>query len=248
MTEYLKQAEQIATAHGFALQDLGGGNMAFEKTAEDGSYWLATPTDREAEISETNPDADEWIIGRYLDANDSEASIIIEEPLSLDVVLSEHGRIPSPQFDNDGDGIEENLKTWADIRWRGRTGKPSWDKFTKILREDPALDAVFEAGFDVTSTGGGCTAFELVDEETETVFLMGAESQVTRHPLAKDWIVQRENKDGVLIGVDGLTLAEALARFRDIPVPTQGQENPQWYLSGWDEFDTNVAAAASAKP
>lgn len=248
MTEYLKQAQQIATAHGFALHDLGGGNLAFEKTAEDGSYWLATPTDREAEISETNPDADEWMIGRYLDTNGSEASIIIEEPLSLDVVLSEHGRIPSPQFDNDGDGMEESFRTWADIRWRGRTGKPSWDKFTKILKEDPALAPVFEAGFDVTMTGGGCTAFELEDKETGTLFLLGANSSVMRHPLAKEWGVQRENEDGVLIGVEGLTLPEALARFRDIPVPAKDQEDHHWYVTGWDEFDAIIPVAASAKP
>jgi hypothetical protein len=247
MTETFTLAQTIAKAHGFTLQNMGGGEMAFLKYADDGSYWLAIPADN-GDIETVDPEVDAWIVGRYRNTENSEAYILVTEPLALDVALSEHQRIPTPEFDKDGDGMEEELSTWADIRWRGRKGKPNWDKVIRILKEDTALAPVFAAGFDITSTGGGCTAFELVDEEEGTTYLMAAESNVLGHPLSKNWVVQRENEDGVLIGVGDTTLVEALARFRDIPLPTKDQENAHWYLRGWEDYDANGPSATSSKP
>lgn len=244
MTEYLAKAEEVAKVHGFTLREVDdNGTMAFHKDAEDGSHWFARPADPVENIGDVDPDADEWILGRYKETDQSEACILIEEPLSLGVILADHQRVPAPEFDKDGDGIEEGLNSWADIRWRGRTAKSNWHEFISVLKEDPALDPVFEAGFQVTTTGGGCTAFLLIDNASDTRYYVATEdATVLAHPLSRKWCVQRETEDGALIGVEGISLPEALARFRDIPAPTDDQEDPHWYLNGWDDFDMNGPA------
>jgi hypothetical protein len=237
--DYTQQHAEIAAKYGFRLTKEAGNLDFYRKDNEDGSFLLAS-TSSQLPFNLAPPDSHIWFIGRFTPSENGEARVVVHEALPIEVHLAEAQYIPTPVFDNDGDPLELDFMTWSDVHWNGRKGKPSWDKFEKVTRSIPGMQAMFDAGFHLTTTGGGCTAFEKFDEETETVWIVAAESSVDAHPLSLEWGISRcrnSERADESIGVSSTTIPEIIARYHDIPVPEEGQEEHYWYFANWDRLD-----------
>jgi hypothetical protein len=247
--DFTQQHEEIAAKHGFRLSKEHGSLDFYRKDNADGSFWLAS-TASELPFRLAPPENHIFFIGRFMPGENGEAQVVVHETLPIDVLLSEHQRIPAPSFDSDGDPIEKHFDTWTELHWEGHRGKPSWDKFEKVTKSIPGLAAMFDEGFHLTMTGGGCTAFELFDDETDTLWLVSSDSSVDAHPLSVEWIVGRyrnvENGGDECISVSNTTIQEIIARYRDIPVPQVGQEDFYWHFGSWDQLDAHIYETGQA--
>jgi hypothetical protein len=241
--DFTQRHAEIAARHGFRISKEYDALDFYRKDNDDGSFWLAS-TASGLSFDLAPPENHIWFIGRFLPGKSGEAQIVVHEALPIEVLLSEHERIPVPSFDNDGDAVEKHFDTWTELHWEGRRGKPSWEKFEKVTKSIPGLDAMFDEGFHLTMTGGGCTAFELFDEETETLWLVAGDSNVDAHPLSVEWSVgrYRNTEDGgdECISVSNTTIPEIIARYRDIPVPQEGQEEFYWNFGDWERLDAHL--------
>ncbi len=249
LIDFTQRHAEIAARHGFRITKESGALDFYRKDNDDGTFWLAS-TASELPFNLAPPENHIWFIGRFMQGENGEANVVIHEGLPIEVLLSEHERIPVPSFDEDGDPIGVNFDTWSELHWEGHRGKPSWEKFEKVTKSIPGLEAMFDEGFHLTMTGGGCTAFELFDEETETKWLVAAESSVDAHPLSVEWSVARyrdaEDGDDQCIGVGNTTIPEIIARYRDIPVPQVGQEEFYWEFGTWERLDAHLYESGQA--
>lgn len=257
MTNNRNEVVAMAAEYGFSSSIGPNGIDALRKEADDGSFWLiSTPAGLHFDYA--RPDSEIWNVGRFLNKGDDEASITIIEMIPLTVALHEHANIPTPEFDKHGDPIEEEFTYWTDLHWRDRKGTQSWDKFDKVMRSIPAFSGIFDEGFTLTQTGGGCTAFEKADETGKTLWMIAADGGTSSHPQTASWAVQRElvncddsDNDGKLIGVsEDVPLAEVLNRYKNIPAPDETQTEFYMYFNTWEEFETSelVTGSGTLKP
>lgn len=249
MGETANELETTASAYGFERIRDASDVDRFRKDAEDGSFWLIG-TESELDFDDASATDEIWVVSRFKDGDEGEASITVNEALSLSLALEEHAAIPCPEFDKHGDPIEEQFQYWTDLHWRDRKGKQNWDKFEKVMRDIPGFAPIFEEGFRLTTTGGGCTAFEKYDETESTLWLIAADGGTSKHPQSASWAVQREltycddrENDGKLIGVsEDLTLEEVLQRYKSLPVPQIDQKEFYLYFKSWEEFEASGLA------
>jgi hypothetical protein len=237
--DFTDRHAEIAARHGFRITKEFEAQDYYRKDDADGSFWLASTTSGLA-FDLASPESHIWFIGRFMQGEGGEARVVVHEPLPIEVVLSEHGRIPTPSFDVDGDPIERDFDKWSDLHWVGHGGKRSWRKFDSVTRSIPGLETMFEQGFELTQTGGGCTAFQLHDEESDTYWLVSSEFGVSHHPLSQHWCVQREISNGDAVGVNYTTIPEIIARFRDIPMPREDQDKQYIYFDDWAQLDDHL--------
>lgn len=233
-----KESVEVAEKFGFRQaveQDIEG----FRKDAPDGSYWFAFPDPAEADASRGDH---VWNIGRYMesDKGGEPAEIVVTECLPLAVVLQEHQTVPSPTFDKRGDGNREREDTFTELFFRGQKGNGTWDRMVRTLESVPYLRPVFEEGFDVTDTGGGCLVFVKYDDETASNWMIATEDKVFGHPARMDWSATRNvygERNSYTFGIEAGSLADALARYRDLPVPSAELEERYQYIGSWGELD-----------
>lgn len=240
-----KDNHEIASKHGFEPYSHAN-EVGFRKEAEDGSFWFAFSQSHGSSSVDHN-----WNIGRYTihADNGNLAQIIVKESLPLETVLKEHALIPTPSFDSEGDGDDLVFRTFTEIAFHNHKGKPNWDKFERTLRNTPYLRPVFEDGWEVDTTGGGCTAFRKDDKDTGTCWYIAAESGVYAHPDSLEWCAQRESGDGeFVIGVESGTLIEAIANYNRIPVPTSDVTEHYRYLKNWQKFDEYLEEQQTSAP
>lgn len=245
----------ITIAREFGFTPAGHGNIhGFRKDALDGSYWFAFANPAEARVGVSHEDH-VWNVGRFRksDHGGEPAEIVVTECLPLVAVLREHESLPSPGFDRRGDGFQEEEGTFTDLAFRGQRGKASWDRMVRTLKSIPYLQPVFDEGFEVTDTGGGCLVFVKYDDETNSNWMIATEETVFGHPARNDWSATRNvyaENTAYTFGVEQGTLADSLARYRDLPVPSSELEERYHYIESWNDLDAVIeeVSSSTAKP
>ncbi|NTF17269.1 hypothetical protein G6L37_02335 [Agrobacterium rubi] len=231
----------IAARYGFE-QRHDSGLVGFRKTAPDGGYWFVSPDERAPEGE------DSWNIRRCKEGSGNVAVFLVTEPLPLEAALSEHGQLPEPEFDKDGNGKRTTVRTLTDIFFHGQKGPKSWERMVRTLQSVPHLKPVFDKGFDVTDTGGGCLAFFKEDAENGSVLYIACDDTVFGHPLRIDWTTCRSVCDGsndLSISVHNSTLAVALERHEEIPLPSEEMPDELIDSDDWEELHSKLSSSAA---
>jgi hypothetical protein len=244
-----KKSIKIAKEFGFEQAIDRDEIEGFRKDAPDGSYWFAFANPDESDDDPSHKDH-VWNIGRFKesDTGGEPAEIVVIECLPLAVVLQEHESLPAPAFDNRGNGFQEEEDTFTELAFRDHKGKASWDRMVQTLRSVPYLQPVFDEGFEVTDTGGNCLVFVKYDDETNSNWMIATEDTVFGHPARMDWSATRNvyaEKTSYTFGIENGTLADSLARYRDLPVPSAELEERYHYIEGWDDLDDVLAEISS---
>jgi len=103
-------AQLMAADAGFALEDTGGGFMAFRK--DDGKkYWLITQDDGLSVSG--NPYESAWIVGCYnANEEDDEATYkwnLVREAVTLEQAFQLYTKLPEPSE------FEQTIENWGDL-------------------------------------------------------------------------------------------------------------------------------------
>lgn len=92
---------------GFVIGFTGGGTQALRKDVGD-DYFLIT--DVSGSSVDADPNAAEWVVGRYSNADEGEYNwTIVTEPLPLKQLLTVYDKISTPLE------IEKVVNSWMDI-------------------------------------------------------------------------------------------------------------------------------------
>lgn len=103
---------------GFVVTHIGGGALALRKDADDADfYWLITDSTYIGD--DLDPDASDWMVGKYLSHEDSsQSAVIVEEKTSLDEALHRHSLLPDPAPMRDGRASYACYQTWSRLEER----------------------------------------------------------------------------------------------------------------------------------
>jgi hypothetical protein len=250
-----KKSIEVAKEYGFELA-VENETEGFRKSASDGSYWFAfVNTDEVEDADQASHEDHVWNVGHYQESDNGggTAEIVVTECLPLEIVLQEHALIPAPGFDSHGNAYQEDEDTFTHLFFRDHKGKGSWDRMMRTLKSVPYLKPVFDEGFDVTDTGGGCLVFVKWDDETKSDWMLATENTVFGHPARMDWSATRNvytENDSYTFGIEQGALADSLARYGDLPVPSAELEARYHYIKSWNDLDATLAdiSSTSVKP
>jgi hypothetical protein len=100
---------------GFAVTHIGGGALALRKDADDeNSYWLITDSTYVGD--DLDPEAADWMVGRYRPHEDSsQSAVVVEQRTTLNEALERHDLLPDPTHKADGATSYVQFETWEQV-------------------------------------------------------------------------------------------------------------------------------------